>query len=77
MDLLEYMKPLSREELEEFAARCKTSAGQIKQIAYGHRRASAALAIDIDRETKGIVSCDQLRPDIDWAYLRNRRSSAA
>lgn len=76
MDLLEYTKPLSREELEEFAARCKTSVGQIKQVAYGHRRASAALAIDIDRETKGAVSCDQLRPDIDWAYLRSRPSAA-
>ena len=77
MDLLEYMKPLASQELEAFASACKTSIGQLKQVAYGHRRASAALAIDIDRETKGEVSCDQLRPDIDWAYLRSRQSSAA
>lgn len=73
MDLLEFIKPLTREELASFAARCKTSAGQIKQVAYGHRRASAALAIDIDRETGSSVTCEQLRPDIDWAYLRGKQ----
>jgi len=25
----------------------------------------------IERATRGIVRCEQLRPDIDWAVLRN------
>ncbi|MNN43688.1 hypothetical protein D3C81_1579360 [compost metagenome] len=75
MDLLEYIKPLAKSDLDDLAARCKTSSGQIKQVAYGHRRASASLAIDLDRETKGQISCEQLRPDIDWAYLRVAKKS--
>jgi len=26
--------------------------------------------IDIDRATQGAVRCEDLRPDVDWAYLR-------
>jgi DNA-binding transcriptional regulator YdaS (Cro superfamily) len=25
----------------------------------------------IERETGGAVRCEELRPDVDWAYLRN------
>lgn len=25
----------------------------------------------IERATKGAVRCEDLRPDVDWAYLRN------
>lgn len=70
MNLREYIKPLKKPELEQFASRCGTSVGQIKQVAYGHRRASAGLAVRIDRETGGAVRCEEMRPDIDWAYLR-------
>ncbi|NMZ77512.1 helix-turn-helix domain-containing protein [Pseudomonas nitroreducens] len=77
MDLLEYMKPLASQELEAFASACKTSIGQLKQVAYGYRRASAALAIEIDRVTAGSVTCEQLRPDIDWGYLRGQQPTAA
>lgn len=77
MNLREYIKPLKKPELEQFAARCGTSAGQIKQVAYGHRRASAGLAVSIDRETGGTVSCEEMRSDIDWAYLRGNRPEEA
>lgn len=70
MQLLEYIKPLSKTELQSLAARCKTSAGQIKQVASGHRRCGESLAINLERETFGVVTCEELRPDVDWAYLR-------
>lgn len=76
MTLLEYIKKLDRVQLEEFAAICETSVGQLKQVAYEHRRANAALAIAIDRNTKGEVPCEALRPDIDWKYLRGNQSAA-
>ncbi|QIE84953.1 MULTISPECIES: transcriptional regulator [Pseudomonas aeruginosa group] len=77
MTLLEFIKRLDRKtELDGLATRCGTSVGQLKQVAYGHRRASAALAIDLDRETSGAVPCEETRPDIDWAYLRGRKSAA-
>lgn len=77
MNLREYIKPLKKPDLEQFAARCGTSAGQIKQVAYGHRRASAGLAVSIDRETGGEVSCEEMRSDIDWAYLRGSEPGEA
>lgn len=27
--------------------------------------------IDIEKATNGAVRCEELRPDVDWAYLRN------
>lgn len=76
MNLYEYIKPFEREDLDSFAARCGTSAGQLKQVAYGNRRPSAGLSICIERESKGSVVCEQLRPDIDWAYLRSTSKRA-
>ncbi|WP_312800009.1 YdaS family helix-turn-helix protein [Pseudomonas sp.] len=75
MNLHEYIKPLAKADLDDLAARCGTSAGQLKQIAYGNRRPNASLAINIERETKASVTCEELRPDIDWAYLRNTQPS--
>ncbi|WP_324710120.1 transcriptional regulator [Pseudomonas citronellolis] len=77
MTLLEYIKQLqSKTDVDELASKCGTSVGQLKQVAYGHRRASASLAIDLDRETGGVVACEETRPDIDWAYLRGRQRAA-
>jgi len=73
MTLSEYLKTMDKEGLEAFAARCGTSVGQLKQVAYGNRRASAGLAVSLDRETGGAIRCEALRPDIDWAYLRHAK----
>lgn len=75
MTLHEYLKALSKPALEEFAVKCVTSTGQLRQVAYCNRRASAALAVSIERESKGAVVCEALRPDIDWAYLRGSKAA--
>jgi len=75
MTLHEYIKGLDKEALEILARRCITSVGQLKQVAYGNRRASAALAVALERETGGKVTCEQLRSDIDWAYIRRTGSN--
>ncbi len=76
MNLLDFIKPLDKQTLQILAGRCDTTPGQLKQVAYGHRRANAALSIALDRETSGAVRCEETRPDIDWAYLRNGAVSA-
>jgi len=73
MTLSEFLKTMDKEGLEAFAKRCGTSVGQLKQVAYGNRRASAGLAVCLDRETEGAIRCEALRPDIDWAYLRQAK----
>ena len=37
----------------------------------GERQPSAETAIDIERATGGLVRVEEIRPDIDWAVLRN------
>ncbi|MNJ18695.1 hypothetical protein D3C77_130020 [compost metagenome] len=71
MTLHDYIKPFDKQELDSFAARCGTTSGQLKQVAYGYRRPGAALAISIERESAREVTCEEMRPDIDWAYLRS------
>nr|WP_312374326.1 YdaS family helix-turn-helix protein [Stutzerimonas nitrititolerans] len=75
MNLLDFIKPLDKQGLVALAKRCETTPGQLKQVAYGNRRANAALAISLERETAGVIRCEETRPDIDWAYLRNSAGS--
>lgn len=70
MDLKAFLKPLSSAEREAFAERCGTTAGHLRNVAYGLRPCGESLAIEIDRESGGEVTCEVLRPDVDWAYLR-------
>jgi len=77
MNLHDYIKPLDKQALEIFATRCGTTVGQLRQVAYGYRRPGAALAIGIERESLRAVSCEEMRPDIDWAYLRGSPATAS
>lgn len=56
---------------ESFAARCGTSYGHIRNVAYG-KPCAEKLAINIDRESGGVVTCESLCPDVDFGYLRGR-----
>lgn len=72
MELKEFLKGKTSAQQEAFAQACGTTVGQIKQVAYNKaRRAGESLAINIERETDGCVRCEDLRPDVDWAYIRS------
>ena len=43
---------------------------QIYQWASGSRSIPAEHCPAIERATSGEVRCEELRPDVDWAYLR-------
>ncbi|WP_375591581.1 transcriptional regulator [Chitiniphilus eburneus] len=70
MKLIDYIKTLSPSVREAFAERCGTTYGHLKNVAYGYRPCDAGLAIAIEREAGREVLCEELRPDVDWAYLR-------
>lgn len=42
----------------------------IGQWRYGIKRVPAERCPAIERATEGVVRCEELRPDVDWAYLR-------
>lgn len=73
MSLHTYIKNLDKAALDGLAQRCATTVGQLRQVAYGNRRANAGLAISLEKETAGAVTCEELRPDIDWGYLRQAK----
>ncbi len=74
MSLTEYLKALSRQSegaCDRFAEKCGTTIGQLRHVARGYRRAGESLAINIERESGGAIRCEEMRPDVDWGYLRN------
>lgn len=82
MLLKDYLKKLSSEAavndpLNDFAVRCNTTVGQLKNVSSGSRRAGESLAINIERESRGAVRCEDLRPDVDWNYLRGTKADKA
>lgn len=60
---------LSVAERDDFAASCGTSRQHLTNICYG-KTCGALLAINVERESHGAVRCEDLRPDVDWGYLR-------
>ena len=39
----------------------------------GRRKTPAEKCPDIERVTGGAIRCEDLRPDVDWAYLRGTK----
>ena len=73
MNLKKFISSLSKDELADFAKRCDTSVAYLKKVAGGFGSANApgeSLAINIERESNGIVTVEELRPDVDWAFIR-------
>lgn len=76
MDFKTYFLKLSPEQRLALANACTTSIGHLRNIAYGQKPCGEKLAIAIDRESFGVVPCEELRPDVDWGYLRGNVRNA-
>ena len=70
--LLEWLKTASDEVVE----RTGTTRGYLKQIAYGNKQASAGVASSLERESRGLLTRQSLRPT-DWAIIWPELASAA
>ena len=75
-ELKSFLAGLSVQDKDAFAERCSTTVGYLNQIMYGNSKCSASLAIKIDKESNGEVSCDLLCPEADFDYVRNQALSA-
>ena len=71
MDLKTYFQSLDLPGRQSFADRCGTTVKHLTNIGYGYKTCGESLAINIERESGGAVRCEELRSDVDWAYLRN------
>lgn len=75
MDLKTYLNTLEISARADFAARCGTSVGHLRNIGYG-KICGEKLAVDIERESGRRVVCETLRPDVDWQFLRQTPRAA-
>lgn len=72
-----YFKDLSKPERESFARTVGTSVAYLWQIIYGQRRCSESMAIEIEKASGRAVRVEDIRPDVDWAYIRESARSIA
>jgi DNA-binding transcriptional regulator YdaS (Cro superfamily) len=71
MDALRtYLKSMPTEQQEAFAKRCGTSLNYLRKAISTGQKLRESLAIDIERESAGQVRVEQMREDVDWAYIR-------
>lgn len=68
--LLNYLNNLSEDGRVDFSSRCGTSIGYLRKACSVKQHLGANICIAIERATNGVVRCEDLRPDVDWAYLR-------
>ena len=71
-----YMNGLTVDQQADFARRCRTSVGYLRKVISAKTKLGESLCIAIDRESGGVVRVEDLRPDVDWAYLKKRRNAA-
>ena len=69
-EVLAYLATLTPAERDAFATRCGTTVGYLRKAACVNQRIGESIAIAIERESNRAVKVEQLRPDVDWAYIR-------
>lgn len=75
MNLRTYLDQ-ERGRAAELARALKMPPVLLSQWSSGARRVPAERCPAIERETGGVVRCEDLRPDVDWAYLRGTNCPA-
>lgn len=75
-ELISYLNSLGTDEQRDFADRCGTSVGYIRKACSVGQKLGESLCINFERESKGAVRCEQLRTDVDWAYIRGTKKAA-
>lgn len=68
--LLDYLNRLGKPDRASFVERCGTSEGYLRKAISKGQQLGEKLCIAIDRESSRAVTCEELRPDVDWGYLR-------
>ncbi|MES2685698.1 MAG: YdaS family helix-turn-helix protein [Pseudomonadota bacterium] len=70
-ELLKYLNSLPAEERAPFAKRCNTTEGYIRKVCSTGGKLGEGICINVERESGRKVLCEQMRPDVDWHFIRN------
>ncbi len=68
---------LTENKQADLARQLGVTQGAVHQWAVGLSRPSAERCIQIEKATARAVRCEDLRPDVDWSYLRGTASIVA
>lgn len=75
--LLTYLKSLNPEARDEFAKRCGTTVGYLRKAISVNQRLGELLCLRIGLESAGAIKPEDMRPDLDWEYLRKALANTA
>jgi DNA-binding transcriptional regulator YdaS (Cro superfamily) len=73
--LIEFLNSLEPSDQAAFAEACGTSVGYLRKACSKGQKLGDNICINIERESQGKVTCEDLRPDVDWAYLRGTKKN--
>lgn len=71
MNLQCYLEQEGRGSIARLAKAIGIKAPIVSFWANGKRQVPAERCPDIERITNGLVTCEELRPDVNWVVLRN------
>jgi DNA-binding transcriptional regulator YdaS (Cro superfamily) len=66
----DYLNSLSPTAQAKFAKKCGTTVGYLRKAVSAEQKLGTSLIINLERHSGGAISCERVRNDIDWAYLR-------
>lgn len=69
-----YLNSLSPDKQESFADKCDTSISYLRKAISVRHKMGERLVIAIEKASSGQVRCEDLRPDVDWSFLRGTSS---
>lgn len=69
--LLTYINGLPLADREPFAVKCGTTIGYLRNACSTKKKMSLELCLSIATESANAVRPEDLRPDVDWVYMRN------
>lgn len=76
MNLDEYLSDPDR-TAKQLAEAIGVAPPLVSQWRTNTRQVPAERCPHIERATKGVVTCEELRPDVDWAFLRGTAKAHA
>ena len=74
--LREYLNSLPVAEQIEYADRCDTKVGYLRKAISTNQKIGEWLVVKLEKESGGKVRCEDIRPDVDWTYLRSTKRRA-
>lgn len=65
-----YLNGLPKEKRTAYVQACGTTENYLRKAMSVGQQLGADLCIALERESGGAVQCEDIRPDVDWAYIR-------